>query len=182
MILRGEFDGARILEASSIEDILGQPDTGPPDIVLLDIRLRGLSGMESIGLFRRRWPCVPIIMISSETSSSLVQQALDRGAQGFVSKAEEASRIIGAIRSALGMAGRVPSGPLRAGDHPRRLTSRQCEVLHFLAQGLSNKVIARQLGLSENTVRGHVQSIMLQLDATSRAQAAYRARQLGLVH
>ncbi len=68
-----------------------------------------------------------------------------------------------------------------AGPAVSGLTPRQCEVLHFLDQGLSNKLIARKLQLSENTVRGHVQAIMASLDCTSRAQAVYKARQAGLI-
>lgn len=181
LILENAFEGAQVLEAASVEAAL-DADTGQaPSVVLLDIRLNGLSGLESISLLQRRWPGVPVIMISSDAGSHTIRRARERGAAGFVSKAEGSPHIIQAIETALRQQHGDAALPHPPAPPAARLTARQCEVLHFLDQGLSNKSIARRLDLSENTVRWHVQSILSLLGATSRAQAVYKARLAGLI-
>lgn len=182
LILAGAFAHSRITEAASIEAVLDGDAAPRPDVILLDIRLNGLSGLESIAILQRRWPETPVIMISSDADSHTVRLARDRGAAAFVSKADDSAQIIEAIRAVV-TDGHLARAAFDPGMEPlaAKLTSRQCEVLHFLDQGLSNKLIARKLQLSENTVRGHVQAIMALLDSTSRAQAVYKARQAGLI-
>ncbi len=80
MILLSEFTGLGVLEADSVEAALADNATPQPDLVLLDVRLNGLSGLESIGLLRRRWPGVAVIMLSSDATSHTVKQAMERGA------------------------------------------------------------------------------------------------------
>lgn len=182
MILVSAFTGLGVLEADSVEAALANNATPQPDLVLLDVRLNGLSGLESIGLLRRRWPGVPVIMLSSDSTSHTVRQAMERGADGFVSKADASNVIIGAIRSVMARTvfeGSEPLAPVRVDSS--RLTLRQSEVLHHLSQGLSNKSIAKKLDLSENTVRGHVQAIMAVLTSTSRTEAVFNAKRLGLI-
>lgn len=182
MILKTAFAQASFEEAASIEALLQDSPAQAPDIILLDIRLGGLNGLESLAILKRRWPQTPIIMLSSDADSQTVKQALERGAAAFVSKAQDSEEIIRSIRAILAPGAMTEASPIGAGPQtPTRLTARQCEVLHFLDQGLSNKLIARKLALSENTVRGHVQAILALLDSTSRAQAVYKARQAGLI-
>ena len=179
MIIESEFAEVEIVEVDSIEQVVHQ-EWPRPDLVLLDVRLQGLNGLESIALLHRRWPAVPIIMLSSDASGSTVRQAYERGAVGFVSKADSSTAVVAAIRS-------VFAQPQAAGAGAERppgvaaLTPRQCEVLNFLSQGLSNKSIAKKLDLSENTVRGHVQSLLTTLNATSRLEAVFIARRHGLI-
>jgi len=182
MILKSEFMQAQVQEASSVEEVLGDAQARP-DVVLLDVRLNGLSGIESIALLHRRWPGVPVIMLSSDNSTHTIRQAQERGAARFVSKADSSADILQAIRSVF-MAQPLSQGLSAAVQDsvPLKLTPRQSEVLHFLSQGLSNKTIAKKLDLSENTVRGHVQSVMGLLDSTSRSEAVFKARIQGLIH
>ena len=179
MVIEAALPGAIISEAASLHDALkSAPDQ--VDVVLLDIRLDGLSGLEGIAPLKQRWPLTPVLMLSSHDEPETVRLALSRGAAGFVSKAQAATKIIDAIHLVLhGPA----SGPLRAAPDrtERRLTPRQCEVLELLHQGLSNKLIARQMSLSDNTVRRHVQDILELLGVPSRAQAVFAARSQGLV-
>lgn len=180
LILQSAFEPVHIVEAASVEALLQSTQaTSAPDVILLDIRLQGLSGLEAIALLHRRWPEVPVVMLSSDASSQTMRFARERGAAGFISKAEDSAQVVQALSEALGASGRPPL--VQEPTSPALLTTRQCEVLHFLDQGLSNKSIARRLDLSENTVRGHVQAIMSALQATSRAQAVYKARQAGLI-
>lgn len=189
LVLKEGLPEAEVLEAASLEQALHLP-IEPPDLVLLDIQLQGVNGIEGLGLLHRRWPRVPVVMLSSMATSDKVQLASSRGAIGFVSKGDSGDRIIAVVREVLnasaatgGDVPRLPAAPACATTVPAppRLTPRQCEVLDLLCQGHSNKVIARRLELSEYTVRGHVQAVMGVLGVTSRSQAVFVARQAGLV-
>lgn len=180
--LRAALDASlpdvKVFEAGSIDDALRTPaDT--LGAIVLDIRLPGLNGTEGIALLRKRWPLAPVLMLSSQHDPETVSLALDRGAAGFVSKADAADRIVAAINRVL--RGQFASPPSR-GDAPLiRLTPRQCEVLDLLCQGLPNKQIAKRLSLSENTVRVHVQAILGFLHVSSRSEAIFAARSRGLI-
>ena len=187
MIIESRFDGVQVQEAGSLEQALVM-DVRRPEVVLLDIRLPGLNGLESIALLKRRWPDVPIVMLSSDASNATVRQALERGAAGFVSKADKPDAIAAALRACL-VSGAMPgvSEPISEPLVPTmvkpqpELTPRQCEVLVLLGQGLPNKSIARKLDISENTIRGHVQSLLMAFGANSRSEAVYIARRQGLL-
>lgn len=182
MVLAAGFPGVQVTEAPSIQEAL-RPRGAVPDLVLLDIQLQGLNGLDGIGLVQRQWPATPIVMLSSHTDADKVRQALALGATAFLSKADTADRMLDAIRGVLrgDGAGEGPrEGP--AADAQRALTPRQSEVLDLLCQGLSNKAIGRRLNLSEHTVRGHVQATLAALQVSSRSEAAFAARQRGLVH
>ncbi len=167
-----------VFEAGSIDEaIRGPADT--LDAIVLDIRLPGLNGTEGIALLRKKWPLVPVLMLSSQSDPETVSLALDRGAAGFVSKADAADKIVAAINRVL--RGQFES-PLARNDAPLfRLTPRHCEVLDLLCQGMPNKMIARRLSLSENTVRVHVQAILGFLQVSSRSEAIFAARSRGLI-
>lgn len=189
LVLKDGFPGVTVSEAASMEQAVRVTDT-PPDLVLLDIQMQGVSGLEGLGLLRQRWPQVPVVMLSSVAEPETIALTLSRGARAFVSKSDTADRIIAVIQQTLGEPKRYDETPrrARAGTEPHpaqatqpRLTPRQCEVLDLLCEGLSNKVIARRLELSEYTVRGHVQAILGLLGVTSRSQATFAARQYRLI-
>lgn len=181
MMLRAELSHAEIVEAGSLNEAM-RADVETPAVVLLDIELQGLNGMECIPVLQRRWPQTPIVMLSSNATPSTIRQALERGAAAFVGKADTAATLIAAIHAVLH---KLPGWPNQQGAEAKdctiRLTPRQCEVLDLLGQGLPNKTIGKRLGLSENTVRGHVQALLGVLQVSSRSEAAFAARQLGLL-
>ena len=185
LVLLAGLPQAEVLEASSIEQAVRTTAT-PPALVLLDIQLQGVNGLEGLGLFRQRWPGVPVVMLSSAAEPETVRLALSRGAAAFVSKADTAEKIIQVIGQVLSgalpdaHAGTAHGAPAQAMPRPR-LTPRQCEVLDLLCEGLSNKVIARRLELSEFTVRGHVQAVLGLLGVSSRSQVIFAARRSGLI-
>jgi len=169
---------AEIYEAGSIDEAMNGA-TYTLDVIVLDIRLPGLSGVEGIALLRKKWPMVPVLILSSQHDSETMDLAFERGAAGFVSKADAADKIVAAINKTLRGHFTAPHG---AGDATQmRLTPRQCEVLDLLCQGMSNKLIARRLALSENTVRVHVQGIFGFLRVSSRSEAIFAARSSGLI-
>lgn len=167
-----------IIEAGSIDEAIhGTPDK--LDVIVLDFRLPGLNGAEGIALLRKKWPKVPVLMLSSQNDPETVSLALERGAVGFASKADTADNIVEAINRILRGQFTAPSS---GKDKPfLHLSPRQCEVLELLCQGLPNKQIAMRLSLSENTVRVHVQAVYGFLQVTSRSEAIIAARNRGLI-
>lgn len=179
MVITTAIPGTEIFEAGSLDEAISS-SPNDVDVVLLDIKLNGLSGLEGIELLKRKWPLTPVLMLSSHDEPETVRLALARGAAGFVSKAETADRIVEAIQ--LVLRGHFSGlSPASSSPAQRRLTPRQCEVLDLLHQGLSNKVIARQLSLSDNTVRRHVQDILEFFQVVSRAEAVFAARRQSMV-
>ncbi len=184
LVLQAGLPDLEVREAVSLEQAVRPPALAPA-LVLLDIDLQGVNGLEGIGLLRQRWPQTPVIMLSSSAEPETVRLALARGAAAFVSKAETAAHILAVVRRALegpGPAGAAGLDLAAAGAAvAAALTPRQCEVLDLLAEGLSNKVMARRMQLSEFTVRGHVHAVLRLLGVTSRSQAAIAARSRGLL-
>jgi len=182
MLLRSSIENMQVLEAGSLDEVLHR-EMETPDVLLLDIMLHGLNGLEGIALLKRKWPQLPIIMLSSDAAPETVRQALERGASAFVSKSEPADNMLALIKQVLNKTPFAAATPAQTGsDGPAqpRLTPRQAEVLDLLCQGLPNKTIGRRLGLSENTVRVHVQAVLGFLKVSNRSEAAYAARRLGL--
>ena len=185
LVLQNGVSDVAVLEAASLEQAVRETEL-PPSLVLLDIQLQGVNGLEGLGLLRQRWPGVPVVMLSSALDQEIIRQALARGAAAFVSKADTAEKIIQVVRSHLTVNLPKSASSSLGTDAPiepvkPRLTPRQCEVLDLLCEGLSNKVIAQRMGLSEFTVRGHVQAVLSLLGVTSRSQATFVARNGGLI-
>lgn len=156
------------------------------DLVLLDLGLPGVDGLSCLGIFRQRYPAVPIVIVSAYDDAHTVNRALKNGASGFVPKAYSSDRLIAALREVLD--GRIFTPeqmmPVNLGadfTHPPMggeadpsefgLTERQSEVLALMARGKSNRDIAEQLGLSEGTVKIHITAIFKALGVASRTQA-----------
>ena len=179
MVISMAMPQAAVLQAASVEEALRQV-IRTPHIILLDIKLNGTSGLEGIARIKQQWPAAPVLMLSSQDEPETARLALARGAAAFVSKAETAEKIIEVIAQVLRgeLAGSTPS---KNNGEGRRLTPRQREVLELLHQGLSNKLIARKLVLSDNTVRRHVQDILEYFSAVNRSEAIFAARQQALV-
>ncbi|MFC6839889.1 response regulator [Xanthomonas theicola] len=181
MVLDAGLDAVSIHEADSLEQALRLNDIAP-HLVLLDMQLQGLSGLEGISLLAGKWPGTRIVMVSAFDVPDRVSQAVQRGAVGFISKTEHPERLVQEVAALLACASCAPiKAPVPPGLERGKLTPRQTEVLDLLCQGLSNKMIGRRLGLSEHTVRGHVQATLAALGASSRAEAAFTARRLGLI-
>jgi DNA-binding NarL/FixJ family response regulator len=183
VLLRMCIAELEVTEASSLDESLHVANEAP-DLVLLDILLRGLNGIDGIELLKRKWPQTHIVMVSSDAAPETVRQAMARGATAFVSKEKSAENILSVVQSLLKpdehSSESVPAG-VSASHEAARLTPRQLEVLDLLCQGLPNKAIGRKLDLSENTVRWHVQGILAFLKVSNRSEAAFAARSKGVV-
>lgn len=167
------------------------------DLVLLDLTMPGMDGFTAVERFGREAPGVPVVIVSGHEEASEVRRALSVGALGYIPKSTPPNTLLDALRLVMGGGIYVPPVLLHAvqdpdpeaadaaadGDSvtPESLTSRQIDVLALLAQGLSNKLIARDLDLSEKTVKAHVTAIFRALGVVNRTQAALEARRQGLI-
>lgn len=179
-----------VAEAGSVAEAcaLQLPDAR---LILLDIQLPAMSGLDGLHLLRRACPQARIVLVSASMAPGAAHEAQARGADGFLSKSANADDILQAITLALAGQPCFPTGASthyaalqpqgEAPDVAPVLTARQLEVLALLCLGKPNKVIARELGLSENTVRVHVSAIFLQLGVNSRSTALLTAQRLGLL-
>lgn len=176
MLLQARIEDVSIVTASSLAEALQITKT--PDVVVLDVRLPGISGLTGMPLLRRNWPRAQVVILSSQSDEETRKQALEAGATTFISKAESGDRIVEILCG------------LMKGETPRRLgisreqgylTPRQCEVLDLICHGMTNKMIAKKLQLSENTVRRHIQDIFTFFRVVSRTEAVYEARRRGMV-
>lgn len=166
-----------VFEAGSIDEALACP--AAVDIVLLDNKLMGLSGIAGIALIKQKWPAVQILMLSSQYDSDTVRLALERGATGFLSKGESAATIVSTLHQVI--ANSDESNVATMPTVKKSLTPRQFSVLALLNQGMSSKQIASELFISENTARRHVQDIIDFFGVASRAEAVFCARNQGLL-
>lgn len=156
----------------------------PVTLILLDIQLPGINGIEGLRLLRPVCPAAQIAILSAAVDQASEQAAMLCGADGFMSKTLDMPAIHHAIRTLLGGNRYFPNQDQISSavlHHPCKLTFRQLEVLSLMAEGSANKVIARQLGLSENTVRVHVSAVLDYFNCSTRIEAIFIARKMGLI-
>ena len=161
------------------------------DLVLLDLNLPGISGLEGLRLLRHRLPASPVVLVSASEDRSIVLNAIEQGAKGYISKASSADIILNALRLVLSGGVYLPLSILDTMNQPayenrsssdgQSLTPRQTEVLRLLADGRSNKSIAIELDMAENTVRVHVSAILRYLEVNNRTEAGMAAMRKGLL-
>ncbi len=184
MILMQVGNARGISEANSIKEAFDFSESGV-DLILLDIHMPGLNGIDGIKPLRDRFNNVPIIILSASSDPSAMVDARNLGASGFMNKADNAEDMVSAISKVLEGAECFPDevDSAQAGTElslSNALTPRQIEVLIHLCEGKPNKLIARELEMSENTVRVHVSAILTALGASNRTEAILVAQQLGL--
>ncbi len=158
-----------------------------PDVVLLDMRMPDMTGTEVLSVLRKHYPEMPISMLTTSREESDVIEALQGGAQGYLLKDMEPNELIDALQEIVKgntvVAKELTSVLAKAvqGENHQSstqtsslddLTPREREILCHLADGQSNKVIARNLGISDGTVKLHVKAILRKLDVHSRVEAA----------
>jgi DNA-binding NarL/FixJ family response regulator len=179
MLLQTRMAQVRVHTAASLPEAL---QSGvQPDVVGLDIKLPGINGLDGLVLIKRHWPQTKVFMLSSQDDDQTRAQALAQGALAFVSKGTGSDHIVQTIEALLHHGSAHPPSASAGDVTPPGLTPRQSEVLGLLHSGKSNKFIARQLDISENTVRRHIQHIFSFLGVNSRTEAAFEARRRGLV-
>jgi len=195
-------DGLKALvNAQADMEIVGEADNGRttyerakellPDIVLMDISMPELSGVQATELLRRECPAIKILILTAYKDKGYLDRLLNVGASGFILKLSAAEELIGAIRLVAGgkvyldpqMADRITDGYVRSqflkGEvRQRELTAREEEVLRLIAQGYSNKEISNQLKIAVKTVESHKANLMQKLELRNRTEIVrYAVRQ-----
>jgi DNA-binding NarL/FixJ family response regulator len=182
-----------VAEASSGEEAIELAETLQPDVILMDIKMPGINGIEATREILNISPQAGILMVTMFEDDDSLFAAMRAGARGYLLKDSRGEEVLHAIRAVAGgeaifgqgIARRLinyfstlnSSGPPRAFPE---LTDREDEILTLVARGHSNEEIAQQLFLSIKTVRNHVSHIFLKLQVADRAQAVIRAREAGL--
>jgi len=190
------LEGIRtVLEACEDVEIVGEAHTGlevvplvgrtSPDVVLLDIRMPGMDGLTCIELIHKRHPNVKVVVLSVFSDSEHIQAALKRGASGYIVKSINPFDLPSALRQAVdGSVYHAVGFPEQNEDTVAKaagLTEREIAILKAVARGLSNGAIARELWVTEQTVKFHLTNIYRKLSVANRTEAARYAYQHGLV-
>jgi len=181
------YTEARVLEAGDFAALLGHLDGPAPELVLIDLNMPGMDGLDGVRRLREAFPALVIVVASGQDDPGTIRAVLALGANGFIPKIDPPDLLLQALRVVRAGGLYIPArslGDTRGVTAPlpnaSGLTPRQLDVLRLLVKGEPNKVIARQLGLTEGTVKIHIAAILRGLQARNRTEAAIRARELGL--
>jgi DNA-binding NarL/FixJ family response regulator len=195
LLVKECFDQAEVREAGSADDAIDLLKEEPFDVALLDVRMPDRDGLELLREIKGTWPQVPVLMLTTFDHSTYVKQALADGANGYMLKDSSPEDLDQAIRVAISGGGNVLSArairSLFEGNassdqdkdqriRPDSLTARETDILALLAEGKSNRDIARALFLSEKTVKAHLAAVFRKLGVTNRTQAAMAAVGMGM--
>ncbi len=181
-----------VAEASTAAEALEAVTKHSPDVVLMDIRMEGGDGLNSLGRMKLDHADLPIVLFSAYDNPTYIARAVALGASGYVLKTASTERLIEALNTALAgesawtreelrrVTGALAT-PRLSQDIEVPLTQRESEVLRQMALGLTNKEIAKMLGISYETVKEHVQHILRKIGVSDRTQAAVWAVRKNLV-
>ncbi|TMJ36021.1 MAG: response regulator transcription factor [Alphaproteobacteria bacterium] len=187
--LSGAFKGIKLDEAGTLDAVTARLDRDSDvDLVLLDLKMPGVQGLSGLMFLRAQYPAVSIAVVSASDQPHIIRRALDLGASGFIPKSLAVEDMRRAIASILAGGIWAPEGlgpgaaPDSEGDalaqRVATLTPQQMRVLMMLKEGLLNKQIAFQLGISEATIKAHVSAILQKLAVGSRTQAVIAANRI----
>lgn len=172
-----------VAEAGNGLEVLEACSTHRPDVVVMDLRMPKLNGLETIKAMRADFPDIRIVVFSTYASGEEVFQAFKAGASGFVMKEMPLEQLLDAIRTV--HAGGQYAPPELSSRMTNRvlsqLSEREIEVLRLAAKGLINKEIATQLNIVEGTVKVHVGNILMKLGVSDRTQAILSAMKRGII-
>jgi DNA-binding NarL/FixJ family response regulator len=174
-----------VAEAGSGEEACTLCAERRADVVLMDLRLPGLSGVEAIRTLRKTQPDLRFIVLTTYDGDEDIHRALEAGAQAYLLKAMSHAEVTAAIRKVHSGSRVIPEGVSRTlAERPphSELSPRELEVLELIAGGLSNKEIGGRLGITEATVKWHVNIILGRLNVADRTEAIVAALQRGIMH
>jgi len=185
----------KALEEAGGFEIVGEAENGAqvmplvsrlqPDLVLLDLRMPQVDGLQCLAEIRERYPNIKVIILSVSTDPDVIQAVLKRGASAYIVKSVNPADLPAALRQAaegtvfttIGL----PEDGTAAAAKQVGLTERELVILNALARGLSNSAIGKELWVAEQTVKFHLTNIYRKVDAANRTEAVRRAYELGLI-
>jgi len=180
-----EADMTVVAWASTGREGLEQYRQHQPDVMLIDLKMPEMGGVDAIRTIRAEFPSAKIIVVSTYQGDEDIFRALEAGAITYLLKDTLAEKMVGIVREVAGggrpilpeIAQRLTSRMFQAA-----LTTREIEVLHLVAKGMRNKEIAAELKISDETVQGHVKNILAKLSVHDRTEAVAVALRRGIVH
>jgi DNA-binding NarL/FixJ family response regulator len=184
-------EGADIVEAGDFEEARKAASAHPDaDLMMLDLAMPGVSGLTGLMMIRAEYPDLPVAVISASDDQPTIRRALELGASAFISKSSGLEDIRSAIATVLAGGLWIPPGFDAGLEHDpevgrliarlKTLTPQQTRVLGMIGEGLLNKQIAYELGVSEATIKAHVSAILLKLGVDSRTQAVIQLAKIGM--
>jgi two-component system, NarL family, response regulator len=184
-IVNARTDMTVVAQAGSGEEAVTLFFKHKPDVTLMDLRLPGISGVDSIRSIRESYPPARFVVLTTYEGDADIHRALEAGAQGYVIKGMPYQTLVEALQRVY-KGGRFLPPPIARALASRmpdsELSAREQEVLSLLARGKSNKDIASTLRITEATVKCHVSAILLRLNVSDRTEAVITALHRGLVH
>ncbi|MGP9820010.1 response regulator [Salinarimonas sp. NSM] len=186
----GVLADARVIEAGGLDELTATlAESSDVDLVLLDLTMPGVQGYSGLIYLRAQHPDIPVVIVSANEDPVVIRRAVGFGASGFIPKSLDTAAIGAAVQAVLaGDSWTPPDVDLAADDDDEAaeiakrmatLTPQQVRVLMMLSEGLLNKQIAYELGVSEATVKAHVSAILQKLGVESRTQAVIAASKIG---
>ena len=186
MLLTTICHGATTLEAATIADGVALAEQHPDlELCLLDLSLKNENGLTAITSLKEAAPQAAVVVVSSADDSGTIRACLDSGAMSFIPKSLGPDVLTQALQHVLKGTVYLPEQIVEAVDHePERptLTTRQWEVLHCLSRGLPTKLIAREMNLSEHTVKEHIALLFQALGVRNRTEAVIKGSQWRLLN
>lgn len=194
LLLRGLDPAVEVDEAGNCAEALEVAAGGAYELVLLDLKMPGRNGLDALAALHEGVPGVPVVVLSGEDDPSTIRAAIESGGMGFIPKSSTSAVLVQALRLVLANGVYLPPAaldaalePSAAGPEPRHgqaalagITARQMDVLRFAIKGKTNKMIARELGISDGTVKQHLSAVLRALGVQNRTEAVYAAAKLGL--
>ena len=195
LLLRLEKDLEVVGHAQDGAEAVEQVARHQPDLVLMDLKMPGMNGIEATRQIRTRWPQVKVLVLTTYDDDEWVFDAIRAGAAGYLLKDTPRAEVMKAVRGTVEgkafvdpavagkLLGQVAGHQAQPASHlTTKLTGREVDVLRLVARGCTNADIAARLHLSEGTVRNHVSALLAKLEVADRTQAAVIAMQHGLGH
>ncbi|MBC5786021.1 response regulator transcription factor [Ramlibacter sp. USB13] len=170
----------------SAEEAVAATKDGTFDLILMDWHMEGLAGTHALEALRESAPLTRVVVLSGDRNAELVRSAIDFGAAGFIPKDSPPAQLMTAVKTIADGGVYLPTGALApiqtrdVRDAFPTLTERQADVLRAALRGNSNKLIARQLGISDGTVKTHLRAIYQELGTRNRTEAVYMAAEQGV--
>ncbi len=182
-ILARDMPDVELAEAGTLDEVVAAVEEKDTDLILLDLKMPGVQGFSGLIYLRAQFPDIPVVVVSASEETAIIRRAISFGASGFIPKSASAEQMQVALRAVLAGEVAVPEDVSleedeETGDMARRLstlTPQQMRVLMMLREGLLNKQIAYELGVSEATIKAHVSAILQKLGVESRTQAVIAA-------
>lgn len=147
-----------------------------PELLMLDLNMPGMDGVDSIRSLHADWPEIPILVVSANEAPAAIRACIEAGAAGFMPKSGDGHAMLDAIRDILKGKTAIPADVMSS--QTPHFSEKQQKILRLLADGMSNKDIAERVHLTEGTVKQYVREILFKLDVDNRVQAGIRAREI----